>query len=284
MNSDSQRLLLCPCQKEHGPDVGDFKANAVSLDGALQIRVIRATEPASSVSSLVIVDGDRYARKFRIQHNLQHEDGPVATLDAEITESSASDESTCLEVAWKSSGAISGQVEEALVLRSLQFARRRGASKVALKPPTSPVDEPTEINVLAIKAFATFSGLAPFRDWMTADKKVWEICLKLANAYWTRSQIEVLTSEPYRKWTSEMVLGHLRPNYPAFPGALLDVEYLGFWELAGCLHHWSATASEDDVQVIKRPTSEEIVLSRRYGDEVLRSSMSQRLQGTVLEK
>jgi len=103
----------------------------------------------------------------------------------------------------------------------------------------------------------------------------------LANAYWTRSQIEVLVSEPFRELTVELMAGHLKPTYPTFPSELLTVEYLSFWELAGCLGSWAAHATEEDEEdlEIKREGATE-----RFAEHILRSSMSRRLQGTVLSQ
>jgi hypothetical protein len=76
-----------------------------------------------------------------------------------------------------------------------------------------------------------------------------------------------------------MVAGIHKPDFPSFPPALLDVEYLGYWELAGCLRNWSAEAGRESRMELSHHHGGE-----RFPAHLLRASARQRLQGTVETK
>jgi len=278
---DSQQITaLCPCGGKHGAVSGSFEAAA---DKERKILVRKRSSGSVAATYAVLRDRDRFGQHVEIVLR------PVAQERAEPSSTSPSLETEMkdgrsgeLKVEWKGTGDLqqenSGLLREALILRAVQCARRRGATAVEFTPFLPNITSKESVKDLAIWAFTHLSGLAPFKIWVEEDPDMWDVCLQLANAYWTRSQIEVLVSEPFRELTVELMAGHLKPTYPTFPSELLTVEYLSFWELAGCLGSWAADATAEDLEIKREGATE------RFAEHILRSSMSRRLQGTVLSK
>jgi len=278
---DSHQITaLCPCGNGHRAERGSFKAWA---DNDKKVFVRRLPPDSEASTYVVLRDRDRFGQHVEIvlRPVAQERTEPSSTspsLEAEMKDGRSGE----LKVEWKGTDDLqeenSDLLREALILRAVQCARRRGATAVEFTPFLPNITSKESVKDLASWAFTHLSGLAPFKIWVEEDPDMWEVCLQLANAYWTRSQIEVLVSEPFRELTVELMAGHLKPTYPTFPSELLTVEYLSFWELAGCLGSWAADATAEDLEIKREGATE------RFAEHILRSSMSRRLQGTVLSK
>lgn len=273
MTDDSQSS--CPCGHIHGSDSG--AVDAEWRDGTILVTPADRGE----VGPLVFIrDRDRLGQRFevsasnhsiKVELTFKYREGELVVNATETTQG----ESTCTRDA-----------REALVLRVVQSAFRLGLENITFENlnPFSENFEPldnksVDTASLAKKALKEYGGLTVFRAWVEYADDAWETCLKLANGYWTRCQVQVLASEPLRGVTTEMVAGIHKPDFPSFPPALLDVEFLGYWELAGCLRNWSAQAGrESQIEISHRHGGE------RFPEHLLRASARQRLQGTVETK
>lgn len=260
------KISFCPCKHDHGKDRGSFEASGDERKQVVVTRLQKDETPAPD--QLIIRDKDRTGKEFEISLRLKDGDNTAEFISAKV-------EPHRIEWCHRDSNPV---LEEALVLRATQFAHRNQWEYVELVPKVKGLEGKILIKELAEHAFTNFAGLSPFKNWVEADPEMWQVCLQLANAYWTRSQIEVLVSEPFREHTIKLMAGHHKPTYPSFPDELLNVEYLGFWDLAGCLGHWSAGADNAELVINQKNANE------RFAKHVLRASMSRRLEGTVLSK
>jgi len=184
----------------------------------------------------------------------------------------------------------------------LQSALRRGLHTISIKESSRDDDSngtslPSELRVIDIERetklmFQEDVELAPFRQWLLEAPDDWQTCMLLSNAYWTRTQVRVLASPQFRELTRGLVLGRYKPDFPSFPEALLSVEFLGYWELAGCLaSQFGPRLSDAEICIGERfeirlvDQSATISVSHRDQDRfpihLLRSSIKRRLQGTV---
>lgn len=264
-------MCFCPCNQKHGESVGSFKASGGEEKQVLVSRLQGVDTRGQN--QIVIRDHDRTGKKFGIHFRTEDTNNTGSSIEAKVNGHS---------IEWchqNDNDESKAALEEAFWLRAIQFAHRNRWERVTVVSKDSGLEEIVSIEEKAKFAFTEFAGLLPFKNWVKESPEMWQVCLQLANAYWTRSQIEVLVSEPFREHTIKLMAGHHKPTYPSFPDELLNVEYLGFWDLAGCLGHWSAEAGADgacfEIKQDRKP---------RFAKHVLRASMSRRLEGTVLSK
>lgn len=195
-----------------------------------------------------------------------------------------------------------GVLLRAMRFAILQSALRRELRTINIKESSRDDNSngsslPRESRVIEIEhetkiMFQEDEELAPFRQWLLDVPDDWQACMLLSNAYWTRTQVRVLASPQFRDMTRGLVLGRYKPDFPSFPERLLSVEFLGYWELAGCLaSQFGPRLSEVEISIGERPEiqladqSNTISISHRDQDRfpihLLRSSIKRRLQGTV---
>jgi len=275
-----QITALCPCGNGHRAERGSFKA---WTDNDKKVFVRRLPPDSKASTYAVLRDKNRSGQHFEIVlRPVAHERAEPSSTSPSLEVEMKSERPGELIVKWRKTGDLqeenSSLLTEALILRALQYAQRGWEAAVEFTPFLPNITSRKSVEELAIWAFTHLAGLAPFENWVEKDPAMWDVCLQLANAYWTRSQIEVLVSEPFRELTVELMAGHLKPTHPTFPSELLTVEYLSFWELAGCLGSWAADATVEDLEIKREGATE------RFAEHILRSSMSRRLQGTVLSK
>jgi hypothetical protein len=146
---------------------------------------------------------------------------------------------------------------------------------------------PVQVSELTRHVLTTFVGLEQFRDWATDAPDDCRDIIKFTNAYWTRLQIAALVRPELRKFSLDLIRGHLKPNFPSFPFIGLTIELVSFWEFAGCLgaRPRVLAVKEDAVEVASaEPGDRRIWISSngsRVRESTLRWSMCQRLQGSV---
>lgn len=184
----------------------------------------------------------------------------------------------------------------------LQSAFRRGLQSVNVRESSSKGefdDDPfiNETRIVDVESqaklmFQEGEGFEPFHQWLKVSPDDWKVCMLLSNAYWTRSQVRTLASPQFREMTKGLVLGRYKPDFPSFPELLLDVEFMGYWELAGCLvsifglnlaaaEVCIGNSNEINLSYEKKSVLISHLGQSRFPPHLLRSSIKRRLQGTV---
>lgn len=266
------RQARCPCGTNHKPSEPE------------DLRLVRILARDKQGARLSLIDDRAEERDSRIEiHFIPRGESPRATYICEMHHAT-------------------GVLRRAMRFAILQTALRRGLHTINIKESSRDDNSndsslPSESRIIEIERetklmFQEDDELAPFRQWLMDAPDDWQACMLLSNAYWTRTQVRVLASPRFRKLTRDLVLGRFKPDFPSFPEALLSVEFLGYWELAGCLaSQFGPGLSEVEVSIGERleiqlaDRSNTISISHRDQDRfpihLLRSSIKRRLQGTV---
>lgn len=272
--TEHPRQARCPCGTKHKPSESE------------NLRPVRILARDKQGARLSLIDDRAGEGGSRIEiHFIPRGESPRATYFCEMHHAT-------------------GVLRRAMRFAILQSALRRGLHTINVNESSRDDNSngsslPGESHIIEVERetklmFQEDEELAPFRQWLMDAPDDWQACMLLSNAYWTRTQVRVLATPRFRELTRGLVLGRYKPDFPSFPEALLSVEFLGYWELAGCLaSQFGPYLSEAEIcigemlEIQISDRSNIISISHRDQDRfpihLLRSSIKRRLQGTVAD-